>query len=337
MLAISRSAPWVPLWQVWTRTYASSFSKKPTWKQKLFEQTLQSQTTISHLDNTHRIFTPDVTKVVDVGYAPGFWTEYAKERLLRLHSVDLEAVTSKCTFVGIDLILGDPIPGVITTQGNIYSQGVQSNVLSLLKEAAFRKMWADHAMDSDGTETSYLLKELHETQLEQEVDELADSLEHLALDEKAQMRKLMGPKMYQADVIMSDLSVPFLQSLGFFNNTYSRPHIRSATTPELRLAYENPGKASIDLAEAALILCFDSLVKGGTFVVRLANVNLADPEIALFQSRLDKVFKSVERWNPRGRTVSEHREISDLFFICKIKRDYSVDKYEVFGVKKHNT
>lgn len=312
--------------------YALNFSRKPTRKQKIYEQGLQSQSNIAQIDHHFSIFNETVTKVVDVGYVPGSWLEYAKLKLLKVHHVDPDVINTKCTLIGTDIICGSPIPGTITTQGNIYSQSVHDNVISLLKEAAFRRWNPSADGNSPDTDNSYLLKELQETHLEAELDGLAAAFNEFSLDDKEGMKKLLGPKLYQADVIMSDLATPFLQNAGFFNNTYARPYIRSSTNEALRQPTTNSQKASIDLAEAALLLCFDALVKNGTFVTRLAQVDFADPEIELFQSRLEKIFKQVERWSPREKIFSETSHVDDLYFISKFKRDYSIDKYAVFGV-----
>lgn len=318
----------------WSRKYALIFARKPTRKEKIYEQKLQSQSNIAQIDHHFSIFNENVTKVVDVGYVPGTWLEYAKEKLLQIHNVDPEQINSKCTLIGTDILCGSPIPGIIATQGNIYSQAAQSNVISLLKEAAFRRMYSQADFEIENAGFSYLLKEIQESHLESEINGLTAAFNEFIINDEAELKKLMGPKLYQADVIMSDLAFPFLQNIGFYNNTYARPYIRSSTNELLRQPLSNAEKASIDLSEAALILCFDALVKNGTFVTRLAKVNLADPEIDLFQSRLERVFKFVRRWNPRGRTTSESTEIDDLYFICKFKRDYSVDKHAVFGIQK---
>lgn len=324
----------LPLLRQWSRAYASTFARKPTRKQKIFEQNLQSQSTLAQIDHRFNILNERVTKVVDIGYVPGTWLQYAKERLLQIHEVELEAVSSKCTFIGTDLLCGDPIPGVVTTQGNIYSQSVHDNVVALLKESAFRRMYPAAPQTSLASETSYLLKELLETSLESELDGLAAAFNEFTVDDGNEMKNLIGPKMYQANLVLSDLAAPFLQNSGFYNNTYGRPYIRSSNNQVLRHASTTAEKAPIDLAEAALLLCFDALVKDGTFVARLAKVDLSDPELTLFQSRLEAVFHKVYKWNPRGKTTSDQPHVDDLYFICKSKRDYFVDKHKVFGVNK---
>lgn len=309
--------------------HALQFAKGPTIKQKFYEQSLQSQYAIAQIDHHFSIFNENVTKVVDVGYVPGTWLEYAKEKLLQIHNVEPDAINTKCTLIGADILTGSPISGTITTQGNIYSQSVHDTIVSLLKESEFRRI--NSAGASPDPSTSYLTKELEETQLESELDDLTAAFNEFSIDDREQIKKLMGPKMYQADLIMSDLASPFLQTAHFFNNTFSRPYIRSSTNPVLRQPIVNPQKASIDLAEAALLLCIDALVKDGTFVARLAKVDFADPEVELFHSRLEKVFRNVQRWNPRDRVSSQRSHIDDLYFIGKLKRD-SMDKHKVFDI-----
>lgn len=294
---------------------ASTFAK-PTREQKIAEAGFSAYSAIAALNQRYNLFNPKVTKVVDLGFAPGHWLAYARDALLRAHNVPLDEIHNKCTLIGLDILFARPPTGTISTQGNIYSQSAHTAVEELLKDAALRRLRGTWTPDS------YVAKETAETELEDQVSSLTRAFGSLAMDDSLDL--LMGPKMYQADVMMSDLGPPFLQELGFFNNTHTKPYIRTGRKP-------HTPKSAIDMAEAALLLSCTSLRKNGTFVVRLTGVDLADPELRLLELRLEKVFDSVSPWAPNGVRLLG---IGELYFVGEGKKAYTADKYEVFGVKR---
>lgn len=301
-------------WYIGCRAYSTLHVTR---RQKILNQNYAALSSIAQIDKRFSVFHSKVTKVVDLGYVPGNWLQYASERLQKIHGLDEDQILSKCTLLGLDLLCGGPIPGTITTQGNIFSQAVHNNVVGLLQEAAFRHMRAGVVRDPA---ESYISKEGEETSLENEVSGLGRAFAGESGD-REKLRSLIGRQAYQADVVMLDLGVPYLQNSGFYNNTYGRPYIRSGTSEVLR---GKDSRASIDMAEAALILSFDALVKGGTFVVRLARVPHGDPELRLLCHRMDKVFEHVEPWQP-----AQH---ADMFVVGRGKRAWVVDRREVFQV-----
>lgn len=324
-----------PLRLAWTRCYAQNRGP-PTRQQRLEEANLISESNIFLLDQAFGLFNESVTRVVDVGSAPGNWLQYARDTLLDIHKVEREKAHEKCTLIGVDILLGTPIPGTMTTQGNIYSQFTHDTVVELLREAAFRKLNPDSAKVGKDFENSYVLKEIKETQLELEIHDLGNALSGMSLAKKynKSLAHLIGYKLYQADLIMSDLSLPFLQDRGYYANTTSKPFIRSSNNEALRLPLSNPQVASLDLADAALLLCCSALAKMGTFVVRLAHVDLADPELEIFETRLKRVFHYTHRWSPTGTTSLPNLKIQELFIIGVNKKDYVTDKYKVFDIRK---
>lgn len=316
------------------RTYALAQSKKPTRQQKIDETNTHSQSKLLLLDHRFDLFNQTVTKVVDLGYAPGNWISYARNTLLQFHDVSPEKIHSKCTLVGLDIIFTQPPPGTVGTQGNIYSQAAHDNIINLLKEAAFRRINPDAKLTQD-FQNSYLLKEIEESRFEAEMGELAAAFNDLSVaPNDDHLANLVGYKQYQADVILSDLSAPFLQDRGFFSNTHTKPYIRSSSNKLLRMPLSEPTKACFDLAEAALLLCCNALVKEGKFVLRLAKVDLADPELFLLETRLRRVFNGVTRWSYCGTTKSVLLRTQELFLICEDKKDYVADKYKVFDIKR---
>ncbi|PVH20133.1 hypothetical protein CXQ85_001913 [Candidozyma haemuli] len=308
------------------RGYASA---RLTRQEKIDGSNHLSRSKLHQLDTKFNLFNENVTKMVDLGYSPGNWLIYAREALSRIHEIEPEKIYQKCTLVGLDIIIGNHPAGTFTTQGNILSKLAHRNVISLLKEHAYKRLVVQNGLLDD------LLPEqdAKDPTFESEMARISDIFDDLSLKDKT-LESILSLQDYQADLITSDLSSAFLQDKGFFNNTTTRPFIRSSTNSELRRNVTDPLKASIDTAEAALLLCCEALAKGGNFVIRLARIDLADPEIDLLEERLKRVFKHVQRWKPEGSTKSNFSVISELYFVCKDKQDHLADKYNVFDVKR---
>ncbi|OBA21868.1 hypothetical protein METBIDRAFT_22911, partial [Metschnikowia bicuspidata var. bicuspidata NRRL YB-4993] len=304
-----------------------------TRQERIDEARYTSQLNLDKIDEIFGVYGRNLTKVVDLGSAPGTWLRHTRDRLLGLHGLKPEKIYEKCTVIGVDLLFCQPPRGTFFTQGNMYSQNTHTQIETLLKEAAFRIARPKRRDIGTEFDVSYILRELNQVQLEA----------NIATEKTAQLTKAtkqtsdcydLPPYAHQADVVLSDLGTPPLQESGFHINTLSKPFIRSSLNNMLRQPWDNPEKSSIDLAEAALLLSGNILAKGGTFVVRLSMVNLADPELELLEARLRMVFHRVTRWSDNGRTTStEHRQ-QNLFMVCKDKKDHLMDKYAVFGVPR---
>lgn len=300
-------------------------SKWPSTRQQKIDATNSNAAhTLARIESRFPIFLAQTTKVVDLGFAPGNWLTYARDRLASIHNVDVAKIHRSCTLVGLDLLFATPPRGTHTTQGNVYSQGVQNNVMTLLKEAALRRLESD-LRETPEVDDLYLDKE---ARLER--DFAAVPSQFGEADRRRPLMNLLGYSSWQADVVLSDLGPPFLQDKGFYNNTHSKPYIRSRTNTALRQTITEPGKSSLDLADAALIFCCDKLVKGGKFVVSVRSVDLADPEVLLFESRLQLVFHKVSRWSTSEAFSSEMLKPHDLYFLCGGKKDYVIRKEDVF-------
>lgn len=292
---------------------------KPSRAQRIEETNYQAQRLLIHLDTTFGIYNKSITLVVDLGYAPGNWLAYSQQRLAQLHQLDPAHIYQKCTLVGLDLLFGSPPPGTYSTQGNIFSRSAHQNVAGILKLASIKRLLAGPELQDS-------------PQIQRQIGDL---ISHQHYDTaQLLLRHVLGPGAvpdHRPQLVTSDLAAPFLQSKGFFNNTESKPYIRTSTNEMLRQPYTNPEKSSIDMAEAALLFCLETLAENGSFIVRLARVDLADPELLLLQSRLQMVFHNVDRWAVSGVISSRKLKIQDLFFVCRDKRDTHIDKYTLFA------
>lgn len=90
------------------------------------------------LDTRHRIFQPGQT-VVDLGYAPGSWSQVALERTRARPGSGGSKRGRDGLVVGIDIIPAQPPRGVSTIQGNFLSPGVRDMVKRFVMEAHRRR------------------------------------------------------------------------------------------------------------------------------------------------------------------------------------------------------
>ncbi|QUC20446.1 uncharacterized protein UV8b_04687 [Ustilaginoidea virens] len=110
------------------------------------------------MDSKYRLFKPGQT-VVDLGYAPGSWSQVARERT-RPHGL----------VIGIDLIPAQPPQGVATFQGDFLSPSVRQLVKEFIhrtqSQAPLKQDAADAADEEDPLsqpldQPSYIDKERH--------------------------------------------------------------------------------------------------------------------------------------------------------------------------------
>ncbi|EGW30473.1 uncharacterized protein SPAPADRAFT_157554 [Spathaspora passalidarum NRRL Y-27907] len=276
------------------------------------------------IDMEERIFDKSVTKVVDTGYVPGNWMRYTLERLSELHGVDEEKLYKKCYVLGVDLLFQTPPNGVSTIQGNIFSKLTHKSVITQLRQWTELNKQQKRKKDNDEEidPKSYITKEQEELKLEHEITGIENKLENLSLDE------------YRADVVLSDLARPFMQSTGYYNNSMNTPYLRTYQNEPLKQVLTKPDKACIDLADAALMLACRALRPGGTLVLRLETVRTGDPETDLLRRRLDMVFNHVHiRRTDNSRGFSRDGD-HELYYICRNKRkDGEYDIRTIFNLE----
>ncbi|KAK6203296.1 FtsJ-like methyltransferase-domain-containing protein [Scheffersomyces amazonensis] len=288
-------------------------------------------TDISRIDKQFNIFNRSVRKVLDLGFMPGNWTDYAKKRLLQFHDLDEEHFHNKCHIVGFDLLYGTPPPGISSIQGNIYSKLSHENILNHFKEIALRDILKTGIVRED-SENSYYYKELNESLLEHEVQLINSSLNRInttwddqSLTKKKQIaNKLLKTIDYRPDVILSDLGKPFIQAGGFYSHTITRPHQRIASNAPINRISDKYNKSGIDLADASLMVVCNTLKPHSKFVVKINGININDPELNSYKKKLYKVFNEVNMWTP-----NESAEI--LYFVGSDKKhDSRYDVNEIF-------
>ncbi len=93
---------------------------------------------LEQIDRKYRLIRPS-TRVVDLGSAPGSWTQYVTER-----------VSSQAQVVAVDRLAMDPVPGVHFVQGDFTDSGVSDDVLAWLGDSPVDLVLSDMAPNITG-------------------------------------------------------------------------------------------------------------------------------------------------------------------------------------------
>ncbi|KAI0134518.1 ribosomal RNA methyltransferase MRM2 [Xylariales sp. AK1849] len=241
------------------------------------------------MDAKYKLFKRGQT-VIDLGYAPGSWSQVAQERTKPSGRV-----------VGIDLIPAQPPKGVSTIQGNFLSPVVQNMVKDYLTEFAPRRPTLRPAAaklpKSDGFDSlddiAALIRE-KPSYIDAERAETAEHPNENGLDEGRLV-----------DVVLSDMSAPWTQTSGYSSNTLSNPYRRMMNTSGMSFR-DHAG--SIDLCLAALRFASDTLCSGGHFVCKFYQ-GAEDKDLEL---KLKKMFGRVHREKPD----SSRNESRESYFVA---------------------
>ncbi|KAL2264975.1 hypothetical protein VTJ83DRAFT_7485 [Remersonia thermophila] len=278
--------------------------------------------------------------VVDLGFAPGSWSQVAADR-----------TGPDGVVVGIDIIPAQPPKGVSAIQGNFLSPGVQEMVKKFLVDVDTRRrrereekrrlrleqgLEAAAEEEEDGyvveDRPSYIDLErwaaAESVEAAPEADENAaasSSAVAAAAAEKGEEKGRSGQQhqhehnLRLVDVVLSDMSAPWPQTHGFSVNTLSNPYIRMMNTSGITFK-DHAG--SMDLCYAALSFASDTLKPGGNFVCKFYQ-GKEDKEL---ETLLKKMFARVHREKP-GSSRSESRE---AFFVA-LRRKGDVTLQDIEG------
>lgn len=95
---------------------------------------------LQELDEKYRLFRPGMT-VVDLGAAPGAWSQYAVQK-----------VGKKGRVVAMDILPIDPIPGVDFLEGDFRDEDVYARFLEMIGKAPVDLVMSDIAPNISGVE-----------------------------------------------------------------------------------------------------------------------------------------------------------------------------------------
>ncbi|KAF7546155.1 hypothetical protein G7046_g9380 [Stylonectria norvegica] len=268
------------------------------------------------MDAKYRLFKPGGQTVVDLGYAPGSWSQVAMERT-RPHG----------RVIGIDLIPAQPPRGVATFQGDFLSPAVQAMVKTFIVDSRARQLAAQQLdkAKKEEEEDEEEAKEQPQHEEEEDVDEDDESVDTEDIDRPSyiDMERLATPAKVKSsdafagrlvDVVLSDMSAPWDQISGFNVNSLSNPYRRLMNTSgngfrdhagSMVSLYRPPDSQLTshgqDLCNAALYFASDTLKSGGHFVCKFYQ----GAEDKAFEMKLKQLFKKVSREKPESsRKVS---------------------------------
>ncbi|EMR82473.1 putative 21s rrna (uridine -2 -o)-methyltransferase mrm2 protein [Botrytis cinerea BcDW1] len=257
------------------------------------------------IDTKYKIFKRGQT-VVDLGYAPGSWSQVAYERT-QPHG----------RILGIDIIPAQPPHGVSTIQGNFLSRRVQQSVKNFLldpergrpRRPLFSSSPDEEDVDDDvvAEEPSYIDLERHmndhdngaagiqstspaPSSSSSSSSSSSPSLEQKQEQEQEQEQENDETKMVHvvlSDMMMNTTGIKFSDHAG-----------------------------SMDLCNAALRFAFETLKPGGHFVCKFYQ-GAEDKELEL---KLRKMFAVVHREKPE----SSRSESKEAYFVA-LRRNRYVD------------
>ncbi|KAJ5457603.1 hypothetical protein N7475_008991 [Penicillium sp. IBT 31633x] len=227
------------------------------------------------IDEKYRIFKGGQT-VVDLGYAPGSWSQVAASRTQPHGRV-----------LGVDLIPAQPPKGVSTIQGNFLSPEIQTYIRDFLRSPDRGR--PRQPGFSDASSVSLLEPNSNP---ERSID--------------AKETDITGNKILErtVDVVLSDMSAPWYQTSGFWKRSLSAPYNRMMNTSGVSFR-DHAG--SMDLCHAALRFSSDVLKGGGHFICKFYQ-GAEDKEL---EQRLKELFRKVHRLKPD----SSRSESKEAFFI----------------------
>ncbi|KAI5236947.1 FtsJ-domain-containing protein [Aureobasidium subglaciale] len=283
------------------------------------------------LDSKHHIFRKGGT-VVDLGYAPGSWSQVAVSR-----------TSPGGRVLGIDIIPAQPPRGASSIQGNFLSAEVQAEVRRYVRDPALGRARARVTMSKRGEgeeedgpteeevegESRGVLRMTQETKTtgteqpgpqEEEGEHQQQSDHEAEKDEEAQLsvRKKDLRDGRVVDVVLSDMSAPWEQTTGHWIRSVSNPYFRMMNTSGTPFR-DHAG--SMDLCNAALTFCYDTLRTGGHFMCKFYQ----GAEDKAFENRLKKLFDKVHKEKPE----SSRKESKEAYFVA-LRRKPDVQRELVF-------
>ncbi|KGQ02131.1 hypothetical protein PAAG_11082 [Paracoccidioides lutzii Pb01] len=244
------------------------------------------------INDKHKIFKVGQS-VVDLGYAPGSWSQVA-----------VELTQPNGRVVGVDIIPAQPPKGVSTIQGNFLSPQVQAYVQEFLRNPnRGRVQRLNHFENTDPDSQSITGYQIEES--EGYIDRERSASSHITQvggDAEDVSDTAMGDKT--VDVVLSDMSAPWDQTTGFWKKSLSDPYHRMMNTSGMSFR-DHAG--SMDLCRAALEFSFNVLKTGGHFVCKFYQ----GAEDKALERQLKELFQTVHREKPE----SSRSESKEAYFI----------------------
>ncbi|KAF1963595.1 FtsJ-domain-containing protein [Byssothecium circinans] len=273
------------------------------------------------LNEKHKLFKPGQT-IVDLGFAPGSWSQVAVNRTAPNGRV-----------IGIDLIPAQPPRGVSTIQGNFLSPEIQAEVRAYVQDPDLGRPRRQISSQQDGGFTEDDVEEMERgyVDIERHTHLEVEGIETEMIGQPGKGRKDGGVVEKKlslkerdtrqgrvVDVVLSDMSEPWDQITGFHKRSLSDPYTRLMNTSGI--AFKDHA-GSMDLCMAALTFSFDALRTGGHFLCKFYQ----GAEEKAFETKLKRLFTKVHREKPESS-----RSASKEAYFVALKRKEAPKKEEVF-------
>ncbi|GIZ48933.1 hypothetical protein CKM354_001197600 [Cercospora kikuchii] len=256
------------------------------------------------INEKYRIFRKGDT-VVDLGFAPGSWSQVAVNR-----------TSPGGRVVGIDIIPAQPPRGANALQGNFLSAEIREEVRKFVSDPSRGRVRSRTIVEDEVTEED----------LQEGNRGLVELERHAALEEK-KLKQIPKDDMSQKEldltegrvvnVVLSDMSEPWPLVTSSWIRSVSNPYLRLMNTSGIA-ARDHGG--SMDLCMAALTFCFDTLATGGNFICKF----YTGSEDQAMELRLKKLFEKVHRIKPD----STRKESKEAYFVG-LRRKATAKREEV--------
>ncbi|KAI9818296.1 MAG: 2' O-ribose methyltransferase [Thelocarpon impressellum] len=236
------------------------------------------------IDSKYRIFRPGQT-VVDLGYAPGSWSQVAVSR-----------TTPGGRVIGIDLIPAAPPRGVSTIQGNFLSPAVQDAVKRFVRDPSQGLYRAPPPLFSDPDDVL--------------AAEAAASAEEAPAQQSRRARDAAEGKV--VDVLLSDMCAPWPQLAGFRVPALAHAYAASRMMNASGISFRDHA-GSMDLCASALAFARQTLRPGGAMIAKF----YAGAEDRALEARLKRCFRAVHREKPDASRADSR----EAYFVALGMRD----------------
>ncbi|EFW14503.1 cell division protein ftsj [Coccidioides posadasii str. Silveira] len=251
------------------------------------------------INNHYRIFEPGQT-VVDLGYAPGSWSQVA---------VDLTHPNGRV--LGIDIIPAQPPKGVSTIQGNFLSPRIQAYIREFLRNPDRGRPLREE-LCSRTPQKTWTANEV-ETFEPGYIDRERDVSERISREPCDEHSPQTEAGEGTVDVVLSDMSAPWKLTTGYWKRSLNDPYNRMMNTSGL--GFRDHAR-SMDLCNAAVNFSYDVLKPGGHFICKFYQGN-EDQQLEL---RLKSLFQKVHREKPD----SSRKESREAYFIGLKRKRYAI-------------
>ncbi|KAK9460223.1 FtsJ-domain-containing protein [Lipomyces oligophaga] len=308
--------------QSWTQRRASSSSSR--WIRRQRDDKYRKEAEIQgyasraafkllEMNQKYPFLKPGQT-VVDLGFAPGSWSQVA---------IDKTAPGGRV--VGIDLLPCAPPKGGCSIQGNFLDPAVIKMLKEVLSDPDTGRpvQQRSDAFNDDGSIKAYIdlerTIEKSATNHHYDREVQVKSLEAAMKDMKIDLGSDPEIAWNTVDVVLSDMCEPWITTFNFWLQTLSRPYIRLMNTSGNTF---RDHATSMDLCNAALAFALDTLRPNGSFICKF----YSGKEDSLLERKLQKVFRFVKRYKP----PASRSESKEQYFIA-LERFPNISKREVYG------